>query len=248
MNHRLGDTERLILAETDSTNAEARRRAEAGGQGPLWLLAHRQTAGRGRDGRAWQSDAGNFAASLLLPFRGTPIEAASCLVQTAALATAEICDACGDAQVSIKWPNDVLVNGKKAAGILIENLGPRAAPGTLTVILGIGINLRHAPPADETRWPATSLFAEGLAPGAPEAVLDHLAQRVAHWLGADSQQRLAAWRQRLHGIGQPIEARLPGRSLHGIFDGVDASGLLVLRTPGGVERISAADVYFPETC
>ena len=244
---------RLILHETDSTNAEAQRQAMAGERGPIWILAHRQTAARGRLGRVWESQVGNLAASLLLQVPGEPGPAASRLVQTAALAVADTCSvyrpASGaDIEVAIKWPNDVLLCGKKVAGILIENLGPAPGPVTaLTVVVGIGINLRHHPPAEDTRWPATSLSAEGLDPPEAVEVLDHLNDRVCAWLSESDDRRLAAWRAHLHGLGQRIEARLPGGTVPGIFDGVDADGQLVLRTPQGQRRIAAADIFFPET-
>ncbi|MEL6476825.1 MAG: biotin--[acetyl-CoA-carboxylase] ligase [Pseudomonadota bacterium] len=234
---------RRILAETDSTNAEAARLAAAGATGPLWVMAERQTAGRGRQGRGWEMAPGNLAASFLTQFHGAPREAATSFVQAAGLAVADLCAPAGE--VSLKWPNDVLLNGRKVAGILIENLGPGNG-GALTVITGIGVNLRHAPPVEAQRWPATSMAEEGAAPPSAEAALTGLAIRLDHWLMSDPDTRHTAWRDRLHGIGQRIEARLPTTTLTGIFDGVDADGTLVLRTSTGQRRIAAADVFFAE--
>ncbi|MEM6906279.1 MAG: biotin--[acetyl-CoA-carboxylase] ligase [Pseudomonadota bacterium] len=236
---------RLILDEIDSTNAEAARQATLD-PSPLWVMARRQSAGRGRQGRAWHAPEGNLMASLLMPFEGGPGEAATTFAQTAALAVHETCAAFAPmAEIRIKWPNDILVNRRKAAGILIENLGP-GPDGRLRIVTGIGLNLSHAPPAEETRWPATSLAAEGATAPSPDDALEILAQSFATWLARPAPQRQTAWRDRLHGIGDPMEARLPAETLAGIFDGVDETGALVLRTPHGVRHIPAADVYFPE--
>lgn len=241
---------RILLEETDSTNAEAARMAGTGHTGPLWVLARRQTAGRGRQGRAWSSPDGNFAASYLAPFAGTPGGAATCFAQSAGLATAEICSSYPEAvdqdiATALKWPNDVLLNGRKVAGILIENLGP-GADGRQRIIVGIGINLRHHPPPVETRWPATNLVSEGQTPPDPEDVLPTLAKRLAYWLSLGSEMRLAAYRRNLAQLGCPIEARLLNETVTGTFEGVDDDGTLVLTTPNGQRRIAAADVYFPE--
>ena len=113
----------LILDEVDSTNAEARRRAEAGELGPLWIVARRQTAGRGRRGRDWSSDAGNLFATLLTTTRKPPAEAAQ-VTFLAALAVADLLDAFArPGAVSIKWPNDVMLAGRKAAGVLLGGPG-----------------------------------------------------------------------------------------------------------------------------
>src|SRR3984957_6921346 len=105
------------LEEIDSTNAEARRRAEAGARGPLWITAKRQTAGRGRRGRAWETGAGNLAATLLIHTDKPPAEAAQ-VSFVAALAVADLAAAFVPASlVSLKWPNDPMIAGKKTAGI-----------------------------------------------------------------------------------------------------------------------------------
>src|SRR5690606_17489347 len=111
----------LILDDIDSTNAEARRRAEAGETGPLWIAARRQTSGRGRRGREWSSETGNLAATLLVLTRKSPAEAAQ-ITFVAALAVADLLDAFTPAGlVTIKWPNDVMLDGRKASGILVES-------------------------------------------------------------------------------------------------------------------------------
>src|SRR3954470_13498402 len=145
----------LSFDELDSTNAEARRRAEAGEGGPVWITAARQTAGRGRRGRNWSTETGNLAATLLTSTDVPAAEAAQ-LSFVAALAACDLADTCvGQGAARLKWPNDVLVFGKKAVGILVES-GARP-DGRLWLAVGIGVNLAHAP--IDTERPATC-FAE----------------------------------------------------------------------------------------
>ncbi len=231
--------------ELDSTNAEARRRAETGEAGPVWITTRRQTAGRGRRGRNWSTEEGNLAATLLTTTEAPAAQAAQ-VSFLAALAAADLADTClGHGAARLKWPNDVLVYGRKAVGILVES-GPR--PGGLWLAVGVGVNLaRH--PTDVER-PATS-FAEHLAgrPPEPRDALAILAARFEHWRAlwaADGFAAIAdAWADRAYGLGERCEARLPNRTLAGVAEGMDADGALRLRLDDGtVERITAGDVFF----
>ena len=230
----------------DSTNAEARRRAEAGEAGPVWITAERQTAGRGRRGRAWSTETGNLAATLLTTTDAPPAEAAQ-LSFVAALAAADLADTClGVGAARLKWPNDVLVSGRKAVGILVES-GSRP-DGRLWLAIGIGINLAHAP-SDVDR-PATS-FAEHMAGHAPQPLdaLEVLATRFEAWRKLWATQGFApiatGWTARAHGLGEPCEARLPNRTISGVAEGLDPDGALRLRLDdGALERITAGDVFF----
>lgn len=226
--------------------------AEAGEVGPLWVLARRQSAGRGRRGRSWSSEPGNLAATLLMTTTKAPAEAAQ-VTFVAALAVADLLDAFVPADlVSIKWPNDVLLDGAKAAGILVES-GPRA-DGGLWLAIGVGVNLvRH--PADTER-PATAVADHlrgdvAVAPGA-EAAAGELAARFADWaerwttLGFSPV--LDAWSARAGGLHGPCMARLGRETLAGTADGVEPDGALRLRLPSGeLRRVSAGDVFFGET-
>lgn len=232
--------------ELDSTNAEARRRAEAGEGGPVWITAARQTAGRGRRGRAWSTETGNLAATLLTTTDAPPAEAAQ-LSFVAALAAADLADTClGTGAARLKWPNDVLVFGRKAVGILVES-GARP-DDRLWLAIGIGINLAHAP-TDVDR-PATA-FAEHMAgrPPKPLDALEVLATRFEAWRKLWATQGFApiaiGWTARAHGLGEPCEARLPNRTVSGIAEGLDPDGALRLRLQdGALERITAGDVFF----
>ena len=248
----MGDTrlevEVLRLEEVDSTNAEARRRAEAGEAGPLWITARRQTAGRGRRGRQWETGAGNLAATLLTTTRKPPAEAAE-LAFVAALAAADLALAhAPEPLVRLKWPNDVLVDGRKVSGVLIES-GARP-DGRLWLAVGVGVNLQRAPVAAER--PATAL-ADHLRPGmtaplSPEAALDVLARAFDRWLQAWERVGFepirTAWTARAD-LGRPVVARLDRETVEGVAEGLDPDGALRLRTlGGGSRRITAGDVFF----
>jgi BirA family biotin operon repressor/biotin-[acetyl-CoA-carboxylase] ligase len=234
--------------EIDSTNAEARRRAEAGVGGPVWITAAVQTAGRGRRGRAWSTQRGNLAATLLMITDATPAEAAQ-VSFVAALAAAELADTClGSGAAKLKWPNDVLVFGRKAVGILVES-GSRP-DGRLWLAVGVGVNLAHAP--QDVERPATS-FAEHMATAPPKPLdaLEVLATAFERWRKLWATQGFApvaqGWTARAHGLGERCEARLPNRTLAGVAEGLDLDGALRLRLDdGALERITAGDVFFGE--
>ena len=168
------------LDEIDSTNAEARRRAEAGETGPVWITAERQTAGRGRRGRNWETGKGNLAATLLIVTAKPPVEAAQ-ISFVAALAVFDLAAAhVPAALISLKWPNDPLLGGLKTSGILVES-GAHTAGG-LWLAVGIGVNLA-TPPVEADR-PATA-FSEHMRapPPKPLEALNTLAAAFERWRG-----------------------------------------------------------------
>ncbi|WP_369801003.1 biotin--[acetyl-CoA-carboxylase] ligase [Caulobacter sp. X] len=236
----------IVLDEIDSTNAEARRRAEAGEAGPLWLVGLRQTAGRGRRGRPWETGEGNLAATLLFRTDKPPGEAAQ-VSFVAALAVADMLAQYAPAPlVSLKWPNDPLLGGLKVSGILIES---GASPlGGLWLAVGIGVNLRRKP-IDSER-PATSIatYSETLPPTPTEAIAV-LAETFDRWFGVWNTLGFPAiadaWTARAHGLGEPCVARLGTETVEGVAEGLDGDGALRLRLPDGkVRRITAGDVFF----
>jgi len=236
----------IVIDEIDSTNREAARRVAAGEAGPFWIAARAQTAGRGRSARSWESPpGGNLYASLAAPFDGPPAEAARAGF-AAALAVADTIDRFAPgAEVRTKWPNDVLLNGGKAAGILLESVGG-ASP---VLVVGIGLNLATHPPVRATRWRATSLAAEtGRAPGFADA-LETLARAMASWLTRLASDGFPAvrdaWLARAALLGAQIDVRLSDRTLKGRFTDLDADGMLVLDMPSGRRRIAAGDVFLP---
>ena len=248
MNQALLGVEVLRLETVDSTNAEGRRRADAGEAGPLWITARRQTAGRGRRGRAWETGAGNLAATLLTTTSRPPADAAG-IAFVAALAVADLALAqVPDALVRLKWPNDVLVDGRKASGVLIES--GRRPDGRLWLAIGVGVNLKTAPAAADR--PATALAdhlrAEIAAPLSPDAALEVLArsfdQRFTSWETYGFQPIHAAWTARAD-LGRRCTVRLDQEALEGVAEALELDGALRLRlADGGVRRITAGDVFF----
>ncbi len=235
------------VPEIDSTNDACRQRALQGEQAGLVLRADVQTKGRGRRGRDWVSPKGNLYTSILLqPARPAGEIATLGFVAVLALGDALQAILPPTTQVSHKWPNDLLLNGRKVSGILLETQTVQGA--SPFVILGIGVNiLSH--PAD-TPYPVTDLLANGAALITPRELLDRLLAAFAPAYAAWEQGGFAAiepaWRRRAVGIGQPIEVRLQSGSLHGTFRDLDSDGARRLGLPGGGERrISAGDVYFP---
>ena len=240
----------LAFDEIDSTNAEARRRADSGEMGPVFITAAVQTAGRGRRGRAWDTARGNLAATLLVTTDAAPAEAAQ-LSFVAAFAIRELAQQYVPASlVKLKWPNDVMVDGSKLSGILIES--GRTAAGALWLVIGMGVNLAHAPTSVER--PATSIAAhlnQGIAaPPTPEEALAVLsaafARTASGWARAGFEPLREAWLKAAAGIGQPCLARLDAETVEGVAEGLDSDGALLIRLPDRtLRRISAGDVFFP---
>lgn len=235
---------RLVLPEVDSTNAEAHRQA-ATLVSPTWILGLRQTNGRGRRGRAWSDPPGNFAASLVMRSHEPPAKLALRSFVAALALHEALTGLTGlDAAFALKWPNDVLLNGGKLSGILLEGVGQGA------LALGIGVNLRTAPPADpEAAFVPVSLREETGIDIPPEAFLNHLAPAYAVW-----EQRLAtygfepirtAFLARVARLGDPLIARTHHDELRGVFQSIDVNGALVLNTAQGVVAVPAADIFFP---
>ena len=231
-----------------STNAEALTRARAGERGPLWVVARRQTAGRGRRGNSWASPPGNLYATLLLTDPALP-DCAPQLSFVAVLALHDAVAACAPAlreALALKWPNDLLCRGAKLAGILIE--GERAADA-LAVAIGIGVNCESYP--SQTPYPATDLKGEGGAVAVEalfEALTATIGQRLDQWRrGAGFPEIRADWIARAAGIGGDMRARLPDKEIIGRGEGLDEHGRLLLRLPDGSLQTIAAGEVFPMT-
>ncbi len=238
-----------MLKSVDSTNCEAARLAPTL-SGPTWILALEQTAARGRRGRAWANPPGNFAASLVMRPSGPPGQAALRSF-TAALALFDAFAAVSGRPESfaLKWPNDVLLNGGKVAGILLESTGQGGELSFLTV--GIGVNLLSAPQPAQLEPGAlspVSLLSETGAQVTPEEFLDQLAPAFDVW-----DRRLQtygfgpvreAWLARAARLGQRVTARTATEIHDGTFETVDESGALVLRTAQGRKVIPAAEIFF----
>lgn len=233
----------------DSTNAEAVRRAGAGAPEGTLVCSGMQTAGRGRGGRTWISPRGNLYCSVLLRPQCS-LAIAPQLGFVAGVALAETVDEClgGDRQVACKWPNDVLVSGRKIAGILLESAA--TANGRPDwVVIGAGVNIASCPDALETAFPATSLQGEGARDPAPETLLGGYRHRLMHWLAAWWSNGFAvvraAWLGRAYKLQERIGVRLDGETRFGVFLDLDHDGALLLGEEGGIRRIAAGDVFPP---
>jgi BirA family biotin operon repressor/biotin-[acetyl-CoA-carboxylase] ligase len=235
-----------FLETVGSTSDEARARAEAGAPEGTMVVAARQEQGRGRAGRRWSSPPGNLYASVVLRPDCAPAIAAQ-LSFVSAVALAEALDALapGSLDIRLKWPNDVLADGRKVAGILLESAlsGERVA----WVVVGIGLNL-VVHPAD-SRWPATNLDRLGFRVS-PRAALDALAPalraRYEAWRTGGFESVREAWLARAFGLGETIEIALGEERLAGRFAGIDASGALALALPGNETRkIAAGEIQVP---
>jgi BirA family biotin operon repressor/biotin-[acetyl-CoA-carboxylase] ligase len=234
----------LELDHVDSTNAEARRRAKKGARGPLWITAERQSAGRGRRGNRWQSLVGNLFASLLL-HPDKPVGDCAQLTFAAALAVSDMLAGYAPSLgLALKWPNDVLAEGRKIAGILLES--ESGADGKAAwLVIGFGVNLA-AYPED---LPAISLAALGISPPSGKQAVLHLAGAFRKWYELWLKQGFAplreAWLARAAGLGARLRVRLPKEEIEGVFQGIDETGALLLGLPDGSTRaINAGEVFF----
>ncbi|NDV97898.1 biotin--[acetyl-CoA-carboxylase] ligase [Yangia sp. PrR002] len=240
---------RRVLDEVDSTNAEAVRIVPAL-EAPEWILGLRQSAGRGRRGRAWSMPEGNFAATLVLPVAEPPqVVALRSFVASLALYEAFVAVTGRSDGLALKWPNDVLMNGGKVAGILLESLGRHGNCDWLAI--GIGVNLAAAPDVGEVEPGAlrpVSLLSETGARVGPEEFLTALAAAYAReetrFRGYGFAGLREAWLQRAARLGSVITARTGRHEFVGTFETVDDAGNLVLRTASGRQAIAAADVFF----
>lgn len=240
---------RVLLPVVDSTNAEAFRRAP-NQSGPCWILAEEQTAGRGRRARAWSSPKGNFYGTLLLqPSEPPQVVALRSFVAALALRDALQAVTGTGVGLSLKWPNDVLMNGGKVAGILLESHG--AGQGIQALAIGIGVNLiAHPDPAliEGGAVPPVSVLSETGVRVSPATFLDHLAPAYARWENQFVSQGFAtireAWLAGAAKLGEKITARTGTESREGIFDTIDAEGNLVLRQGRQTLAIPAAEVFF----
>ena len=257
----LGEGFRLEwFPEVGSTNALALQRAVAGDPGMLWLVTGHQTGGRGRRGRPWEGRPGNLAATLLIRPEVELARAAS-LGFVAALALHDALEAVmprrlvaiapdgGDlangGRFALKWPNDVLGDGAKLSGILLETVG--AGSGDLAVAIGIGVNVVDHPRG--TPYPATDLSALGVACSAGDlfyALSDAFVDNLRLWQGGgDLAAVRGKWLGSAAGLGAEIAVDTGGRIVRGVFETIDADCHLVIREANGhMTKVAAGDVHF----
>ena len=244
---RLPPAYRLVaLDSVGSTNDEAKRLAQEGAPEGTLVWAREQTAGRGRQGREWTSPRGNLYLSLVLRPEGPPSEAAQ-LAFVACLGVGGMVGSFATplTPMTYKWPNDILLAGRKVAGVLLEAESKGDALDWLVV--GVGVNLVSAPP--DARHPATDLRSEAENPVSVEAALESFARHfltwVSRWTGDGFGPVREAWRARAAHLGKEIEVRLPNETLTGVFADLGANGELLLDTAAGRRIVTAGDVHLP---
>ena len=239
----------LDLETTDSTNEEARRLIAGGELGPLWIVAARQTRGRGRLGRDWISPSGNLFASLILHDIGDAAMAPQLGFVTGVAAMRALSALQVDSGVSLKWPNDLLLAGAKLGGVLLETVmvptGDLRAPSAPVAIIGIGVNCATAP--DDLPYPARALSILGSDAPTREsffaALTDAYVETLALWrVGEGFAQVRAEWLRYAAGLGETIRVALTRETIEGRFETIDAAGRLVLTTAAGPRTIEAGDV------
>lgn len=234
--------------ECGSTNSLA---AEAGAGGlkmPTWFVAGAQNAGRGRRGNAWSSAKGNLYCSYLIQPEAKISDLAT-LPYLVALAVRDtfIALGCNPDSVQCKWPNDVLVNGRKTSGILIESSAGPALKCDFAVI-GIGLNLRHYPV--DAKFPATSLMDEidrSIEAAAAFKTLAHtLEHRLNSWDPKSVAKMIGEWRDCAWGMGLRREIRTSDESFFAMLEGLDDTGGLLLRLDdGSTKKLYAGEVFGP---
>lgn len=244
-----------------STNSEAAKAAQLGDSGDVWFCALEQTAGRGRRGRPWQTIHGNLAASVLVvPGTEPSVTATLGFVAGVALSRAlgrivpgarlstgiDGADFAGG-RIALKWPNDVLADGAKLSGLLLEAI--KRPDGGTAVVIGIGVNVAAAP--EGLPYPATSLRELGVETTA-EAVFAELAEAWVDayevWnTGRGTAEILSLWRQSAAGLGAEVAVQRDGDVVRGTFEDIDETGRLVVRTAAGAVTITAGDVHFGTT-
>jgi BirA family transcriptional regulator, biotin operon repressor / biotin---[acetyl-CoA-carboxylase] ligase len=235
------------IVEIDSTNDEVRRRAEAGALGPLWIRAQSQTKGRGRRGRSWLTSPGNLFMSGLLTLEQSPNEAANLSFVTALAVADAIETFVASEHVALKWPNDILLAGKKSCGILLESW---RAPAGLQMAIGIGVNVATQP---QNLDQATTCLINHCNHNTDNCTADKLFHMIIdrfhvwfdQWRGSGFESIRLAWLQRAYGLGQGIKVNLNNEILTGTFAGLSETGALLLVKPDGTRvDIHAGDVFF----
>ncbi len=238
----------FIYEEIGSTNDEAMRLARAGDPGRAWLIAKAQSRGRGRHGRQWVSPPGNLYASLLL-IDEVEARLAPQLGFVAGVALARALRECigDDMRLRLKWPNDILFDGAKLAGILLESTELR--DGRFACIMGIGVNCAVSP--SDLPYRATALAEIGALRCEAQDIFLHLSHELAQGLdrfakGAGFDAIRQEWLSFAAGLGGPIRIDTPTGSVAGIFRTIDASGRLIVACGEASEIIEAGDVWLAE--
>lgn len=221
---------------------EARSLASSGVPEGAVVQAMTQTAGRGRFGNQWSTPTGNLAMTILLrPSR--PHGECAQVSFVSAVALAQACDEFGIAGLQLKWPNDALIEGKKLSGILLEAEAARAGDSPAFLLVGIGVNIMHAPEGCVSLRMQNPTIDPILF---REALLTRFGQWYDLWQAEGFAPVRAAWVDRAYGLGKPITARLANDKKTGVFVDIDKNGALVMKDDetGKARMISGGEVHF----
>lgn len=232
-----------FFEEVDSTSLQARRFFDDGDRGPVWVMTAKQTAGYGRRGTAWSHDTGNLAATFLF----VPQIEQTRMPQLSFVAALALRDAMagfiGKGDIALKWPNDVLVDGRKIAGLLLELFGTGS---DLAVALGCGVNIASHP--DRMDYPSCSLleFASGsIEPRAFLKILDsHFARLKELWVTKGFEPIRLAWLEHAYNLNKEMTIRLKENETNGVFRDISSSGALILETQDGIQEFSGGAVLY----
>jgi BirA family biotin operon repressor/biotin-[acetyl-CoA-carboxylase] ligase len=244
---------RLVVHDNiDSTNSEGKRLVLSGEHGPVWIFAKEQTAGRGRLGRSWDSPLGNLHASFIMSDFG-PARIAPQLGMVAGVATLSALQKATNAKsrLALKWPNDILLDGMKLGGILLEAMTLAVAESTssqtMAAIIGVGVNCTSSP--SDLPYPAADLTVLGADAPSAATVLRHLSDAMIEtldiWSGGDGFPHIRErWLAHAAGVGGQIRVALAQEIIEGHFTTIDSDGRMVLATERGERIIEAGDVLF----
>jgi len=229
----------------DSTNKEAMRRIEAGAHSGMWITSGEQTGGRGRGGREWVSSSGNLYSSLIYDC-GKDLYTSAQLTFVTTLAVRETIEKFLKINdIKCKWPNDVLVEGKKISGILLESFSVGVGKPNY-IVIGIGINVAHHP--ELALYESTHINAHSQNTFSHIEVFYILARKMAQWINIWQSDGFAVirenWLQNSKGLGDKITVRTPESEIVGRFVDLDRDGALMLEVDNEIKLIHSGDVFF----
>lgn len=235
-----------IFDTLDSTNSEARRQAAAGERGPKWIITLRQTAGYGRRGSVWLQSDGDVAATFLFS-ANIGADRVPLYSFVGALAVFDtIRRSAPKAELSLKWPNDVLAGKAKIAGLLLELLSEAPKP---VIAFGAGVNIVSKPPvADYPTARLADFSDEAPTPAEFVGTLDAAFDRWRRRLESEGFEPLRReWTARAAGLGETIRVRISDEVVEGVFEDLDSQGRLVLDCKGVRREIAAGAVLAPDS-
>lgn len=247
---RLPESYTFFLFDTiDSTNDEAKRLIKSGGYEQAVVFSKEQQQGRGRYGKDWYSPEGNLYLSIIIkPTKRLDMLAQASFVAAVALRETLLPFLPEDVNVEYKWPNDVLINGKKVAGILLETVAVANDDVVDRLIVGVGVNVEHFP-KEEMRFPATSIVDSGGKQVVLEELLTtfvwHFQEKLDVWQQSGFEGIRKTWRRHARGIGKEVDVHLADETFSGVFQDLDENGALCLKMQNGKERlVEAGEVFF----